>query len=68
MHDPWESHLAFLKHILHYVKGTLSFGFRIGTSPVDSLAVDSQRSTSGYCVFLGNTLVSWSSKCQITVF
>jgi hypothetical protein len=72
MHDPRESHPAFLKRILRYVKGTLSYGLRIGTGPVDSLTTysdadwvgcpDSQRSTSGYFVFLGGTLVSWSSK------
>jgi len=28
---------------------------------------DSQRSTSGYCVYLGDKLVSWSSKRQTTV-
>jgi hypothetical protein len=77
MHDPQESHLAFLKHILRYVKGTLSFGLRIGTGPVDSLTAysdadwagcpDSRRSTSGYCVFLGDTLISWPSKRQTTV-
>jgi hypothetical protein len=77
MHDPRESHLAFLKRILRYVKGTLSFGLRIGTGPVDSLMAysdadwagcpDSRRSTSGYCVFLGDTLISWSSKRQTTV-
>jgi hypothetical protein len=70
MHDPRESHLAFLKCILRYVKGTLSYGLRIGTGPVDSLTTysdvdwagcpDSRRSTSSYCVLLGDTLVSWS--------
>jgi hypothetical protein len=72
MHDPRGSHLAFLKRILCYVKGTLSFGLRIGTGPVDSLTAyfdadwvgcpDSRRSTSGYYVFIGDTLISWSSK------
>jgi hypothetical protein len=68
MHDPRESHLAFLKCILRYVKGTLSYGLCIDTSLVDSLTAyshadcagchDPRRSTSGYCVFVGDTLVS----------
>jgi hypothetical protein len=37
MHDPREPHLAFTKHILRYVKGTLSTGLHIGTSPIQSL-------------------------------
>jgi len=65
--------------ILRYVKGTLSSGLQIGTGPVDSLTVtvysdadwagcpDSRCSTSGYCVYLGDTLVSWSLKRQTTV-
>jgi len=76
MHDPREPHMALVKRILRYVKGTLSSGLHIGTGPVDSLTAytdadwagcpDSRRSTSGYCVFLGDTLVSWSSKRQTT--
>ncbi|XP_062224997.1 uncharacterized mitochondrial protein AtMg00810-like [Phragmites australis] len=77
MHDPREPHLALIKRILRYVKGTLDVGLLIGTSPVTSLTPyldadwadcpDSRRSTSGYCVYLGDNLVSWSSKRQSTV-
>jgi hypothetical protein len=73
MHDPREPHLALVKRILRYVKGTLSSGLHIGTGPVHSLTAysdadwagcpDSRRSTSGFCVFLGDNLISWSSKC-----
>ena len=69
MHDPREPHLALVKHILRYVKGTLSAGLHIGTGPVDRLAAysdadwagcpNSRRSISGFCVFLGDNLVSW---------
>ena len=72
MHDPREPHLALLKRILRYVKGTLFTGLHIGAGLVSFLTAysdadwagcpDSRRSTSGYCVFLGDNLVSWSSK------
>jgi hypothetical protein len=77
MHEPREPHLAQIKWILRYVKGTLSLGLHISTGPVDSLTAysdgdwggcpDSMRSTSGYCVYLGDNLVSWSSKRQTTI-
>jgi hypothetical protein len=37
MHDPREPHLALLKRILRYLKGTLSYGLHIGVGPVQSL-------------------------------
>jgi hypothetical protein len=68
MHDPREPHLALVKRILRYVKGSLSAGLHIGTGPVKSLTAysdadwadcpDSRRSTSGYCVFLGDNMIS----------
>ena len=77
MHDPHEPHLALIKRILRYVKGTLSTGLHLSSGPVDSLTAysdadwagcpDSRHSTFGYCVFLGCNLVSWSSKRQTTV-
>ena len=37
MHNPREPHLALVKRILRYVKGTLSSGLQIGVGAVDSL-------------------------------
>ena len=77
MHDPWESHLAALKRLLRYVRGTVGFGLVLHRSPTSELVVytdadwagcpDTRRSTSGYAVFLGGNLVSWSSKRQAVV-
>ena len=72
MHDPRESHLAALKHLLCYVCGTVDLGLVLHRSSSAELVVytdadwagcpDTRRSTSGYAVFLGGNLVSWSSK------
>ncbi|KAJ0568595.1 putative RNA-directed DNA polymerase [Helianthus annuus] len=77
MHAPRDSHFAFLKRILRYIKGTIDYGLRLTPSATSSLVAysdadwagcpDSRRSTSGFCVFLGNNLISWSSKRQQTV-
>nr|GEW92380.1 ribonuclease H-like domain-containing protein [Tanacetum cinerariifolium] len=78
MHDPREPHLAALKRIPHYIRGTLDFRFHlysfttislVGYTDVDWAGCPStRRSTSGYCVFLGDNLLSWSSKRQKTIF
>jgi len=77
MHDPHEPHLALIKCILRYVKGTLSSGLHIGIGAVQPLSAysnaywascpDSRRYTSGFYIFLGDNLVSWSLKRQTTV-
>jgi hypothetical protein len=77
MHDPREPHLALIKRILRYIKGSLSAGHHLGTRPIGQLTAysdtdwagcpDTRRSTSGFCIFLGDNLVSWSSKHQTTV-
>ena len=77
MHDPREEHMHALRRILRYIKGTLSFGLHLSPSDMSSLIAytnadwggcpDTRRSTSGYCVFLGDNLVSWSSKRQATL-
>jgi hypothetical protein len=77
MHDPREVHLAAAKRILRYLQGTISHGLVIPRTTPTQLTVytdadwagcpDTRRSTSGYAVFLGGSLVSWSSKHQPTV-
>ncbi|KAL9263001.1 Retrovirus-related Pol polyprotein from transposon RE2-like protein [Drosera capensis] len=77
MHDPREPHMAALKRILRYLQGTLSYGLHLySSSTADLLSYtdadwagypDTRRSTSGYCVFLIDNLISWSSKRQSTV-
>ncbi|GKD90326.1 ribonuclease H-like domain-containing protein [Tanacetum coccineum] len=77
IHDPQEPHLAVLKRILRYVRGTLDYGLQLYSSSASSWVAYSdadwsscpttRRSTSGYYVFLGNNLLSWSSKRQYIV-
>ncbi|GJS68566.1 ribonuclease H-like domain-containing protein [Tanacetum coccineum] len=77
MHDPREPHFSALKRILRYVRGTLDHGLQLFSPSTTSLVtytdpdwVDfptTRRSTSGYCVFFGNILLSWSSTRQPTL-
>jgi len=77
MHDPKECHMAALKRIIRYVQGTKDHGLHLYPSSTLSLVSftdadwggcpDTRRSTSGYCVYLGDNLVSWSSKRQATL-
>jgi hypothetical protein len=74
MHDPHEPHLIALKHILSYVRSIPHMGFFVRPSPRYDRVVysdanwagcpDTRKSTSSYVIFLGDNLVSWSSKFQ----
>ncbi|GJZ36016.1 putative RNA-directed DNA polymerase [Tanacetum coccineum] len=77
MHDPREPHFSALTRILRYVRGTLDYGLQLfSSSTIDLVAYSdadwagfptTRRLTSDYCVFLGNSLLSWSSKRQPTL-
>jgi len=76
MHAPREPHLSAVKRILRYLRGTLDHGLLRPSSPSKLVVYtdadwagcpDTRKSTSGFAVFLGCNLVSWSSKRQTTV-
>ncbi|XP_019199141.1 PREDICTED: uncharacterized protein LOC109192889 [Ipomoea nil] len=77
MHSPTTEHWAMLKRVLRYVKGTLHFGLfiRLSSSVAVHAFSDSdwagdladRKSTSGFAVFLGDNLISWSCRKQRTV-
>lgn len=76
MHSPSMANFSAVKRILRYIKGTLGHGlwFQRGSFVISAFsdsdwAGDStdRRSTTGYCIFLGPNLVSWSAKKQTTV-
>ncbi|GKD80842.1 ribonuclease H-like domain-containing protein, partial [Tanacetum coccineum] len=62
---------------LWYVRGTLDYGLQLFSSSTTNLVAysnvdwascpNTRRSTSGYYIFLGNNLLSWSSKRQLTL-
>ncbi|KAM6584466.1 hypothetical protein CsatB_011468 [Cannabis sativa] len=74
---PTTVHWNGAKRVLRYLKGTMHKGLHIscdeplnltGYSDADwACCPDDRRSIAGYCVFFGNTLVSWSSKKQPVV-
>lgn len=77
MQAPRDAHWNLVKRILRYLRGSINHGILISANQSMELLAysdadwvgcpDTRRSTSGYCVFLGDSLVSWSSKRQTTV-
>ncbi|GJR05694.1 ribonuclease H-like domain-containing protein [Tanacetum coccineum] len=77
MHDPREPHLNAMKRVLRYLRETTDLGLQLLRSTTSQLITYSdadwagcpatRRSTSGYCVFLGDNLLTWSSKRQDTL-
>ncbi|XP_071718821.1 uncharacterized mitochondrial protein AtMg00810-like [Rutidosis leptorrhynchoides] len=74
LHAPRKDHFQAIKRIVHYVKGTLSYGLSclhapaptiLGYSDIDwAHCIEMRRSAYGYSIFLGGNLVSWSAKKQ----
>ena len=77
MANPLQPHWTACKRVLRYLKETIDYGLTFKKSDSFDLIAysdadqgsdpDDRRSTSGYCVYLGNNLISWSSKKQSVV-
>ncbi|XP_058109941.1 uncharacterized mitochondrial protein AtMg00810-like [Magnolia sinica] len=74
---PCTLHMTAVHRIIRYLRGTLNQALLFSSSPDLQLSAYSdanwarcpisRRSTTGYCVFLGQLLVSWKCKKQTTV-
>ncbi|XP_068651550.1 secreted RxLR effector protein 161-like [Aristolochia californica] len=78
LHAPTEDHFLVVMYILHYVKDTIRFGLTFHPSATPGALVaysdadwagcpDTRHSTTGYSIYLGDNLISWSAKKQPTV-
>jgi hypothetical protein len=76
MHAPRTSHLSTIDRILRYLKGTPSQGIWmkknitsnvVGYSDADWAGSCDKKSTTGFCTFVGENLVTWKSKKQNVV-
>ncbi|GJX04059.1 retrovirus-related pol polyprotein from transposon TNT 1-94 [Tanacetum coccineum] len=75
--SPKEPHLQAATHLLRYLKGSINKGLFYpvqsnlkiaGFSYADwASCLMTRKSLTGYCIFLGHSLVSWKTKKQATV-
>jgi hypothetical protein len=74
MASPRSTHFAAVLRIIRYIKGTLFYGLHYSATSSLILRAYSdadwagdpsdRRSTTGFCIFLGDSLISWRSKKQ----
>lgn len=77
MQTPTTVHLQAAKRLLRYLVGSASQGILLASSSAAQLTAfcdsdwascpTTRRSTTGYCIFLGDSPISWKAKKQQTV-
>ena len=77
MESPQQVHLQVVKRIMHYIKGTATFGlFYSSSKKIEIIGYsdsdwggdsDERKSTSGHCFMIEKTVCLWSSKKQSIV-
>lgn len=77
LQSPTQNHWQACKRILRYLAGSVGEGIKFTSAPAMTIesfcdsdwasSLDDRRSTSGYCVYLGGNLISWSSRKQKSV-
>lgn len=75
--SPTLQHLMACKKVLRYLKSTQDYGLKFmkhGDMKLTAFTdadwacdLDDRKSTGAYCIYLGNNLISWSSKKQSVV-
>nr|GEX54577.1 uncharacterized mitochondrial protein AtMg00810-like [Tanacetum cinerariifolium] len=74
---PTDSHMQAAIHLLKYLKGIILKGLFYHVQPLLKVTgfsdadwascLMTRKSLTGYCIFLGHSLVSWKTKKQVTV-
>ena len=77
LHASRDVHLKAAHHLLRYIKGQSGLGLLFSSTSSTQVqaysdadwatCVDTRRSVTIYCIFIGDSLVAWSSKKQNTV-
>lgn len=79
LEQPANIHVTAVKRILRYLKGTSNYGILFSSKNANEFkfsiysdadyagCIETRRSTTGYCLFIGTSIVSWCSERQSIV-